>query len=155
VPYELDEYWGGGETVSTHLEIDRDVHMTPTATTNESPGSTRDHILSGGEFSRSERVDNLVDTRPVEWDLVVVGVAEMSECELVVATLIWLESDFSTRTSNGLGQLAGGLLVLLRLIIHLEGAGAAKDKRSRNTGITGTLERVSTVHVTCDTTHHS
>ena len=89
--------------MSTHLEIDRNVHMTSAAATNEPPSSTRDHILPGGEVRRSERMDNLVDTRPVEGDLVVVGIAEMSEGELVVTALIWLESNFATRTSNGLG----------------------------------------------------
>jgi len=87
--------------------------MTSTAATNELPGSTRDRILPGGEVRRSERMDNLVDTRSVEGDLVVVGIAEVSEGELVVTALIWLESNFSTRTSNGLGQLAGGFFVLL------------------------------------------
>ena len=104
---------GGGEAVGTHLEIDGDVHMTSTATTNKFPGSTRDHILPSGEVCRSERMDDLVDTRPVERDLIVVGIAEMSEREFVVTALIWLESNFATRASNSLGQLAGGLLVLL------------------------------------------
>ena len=89
--------------MSTHLEIDRNVHMTSAAAANELPGPTRNHILPGGEVCRSKRMDDLVDTRPVEGDLVVVGVAEMSERELVVTALIWLESDFATRASNGFG----------------------------------------------------
>ena len=77
------------------------------------PTAATDDPLPGGEVCRSERMDNLVDTRSVERDLIVVGIAEMSERELVVTALVWLESDFATRASNSLGQLAGGLLVLL------------------------------------------
>ena len=89
--------------MSTHLEIDRNVHMTSAAATNEPPGSTWDHILPGGKVRRSEGMDDLVDTRPVEGDLVVVGIAEMSERELVVTALVWLESNLATRASNCFG----------------------------------------------------
>ena len=87
--------------------------MTSTAATNDSPSPTRGYILPSDEVRGSERVDYLVNTWSVERDPVVVGVAQMSERELVVTALIRLESNFATRTSNGLYQLARGLLILL------------------------------------------
>jgi len=133
--------------VRTHLEIDRNIHMTSTTTTNESPGPTRSCTLPGGEVCGSERVDDLVNTWSIERDLLVVGIAEMSERELVVTALVRLESNFATGTSDGLGQLARGLLVLLRLVIHLEGTGATEDERSRDTGVARTSGRLSIVHI--------
>lgn len=139
--------WGVAETVKAYLEIDRNIHVTSTAATNEPSGPTRGCILSGGEVRRSERVDNLVDAWPIEWDFLVVGVAETSERELVVTTLIRLESNFTTRTSDGLEQLARGFLVFLRFVIHLEWTGAAENEGSGNTGVTRASERLSMIHI--------
>lgn len=47
-------------------------------------------------------MDNLVDTRSIKWDLLVVGIAQMGECEFVVTALIWLQCDFTARASYGL-----------------------------------------------------
>jgi hypothetical protein len=121
--------------------------MTSTAATNELLGSTRTCVLSGGEVRRSEWVDDLFNTRTVEWDLLVIGITEMSERELVVTALIRLESNFATRTSDGLDQVARGLLVLLEVVIHLEGTGTTENERCRDTGVARTSERISMMHV--------
>lgn len=136
--------------MKTHLEIDRNIHMTSATTTDESPGSTRGYIPSGGKVRGSEGVYHLVDARPVERDLVVVGITEMSERELVVTALVWLESNFATGTADGLDQLARGLLVLLRLIIYLEGAGTAENERSRDTCVAGASERLRILHTSLE-----
>jgi hypothetical protein len=121
--------------------------MAPTAAANEPPGPARGYVVSGGEICGSERVDNLFDTWPIQRDFLVISIAEMSKRELVVTTLIWLKGDFTTRSPNSLGQLAGGFLVLLRLVIHLEGTGATKNERSGDSSVTGTSENLSTVHI--------
>ena len=121
--------------------------MTSTAAANEPPGSTKDCVLPSGEVRGSERVDDLFDTWSVQRNLLVVGIAEMSERELVVTTLIRLKSNFATRTPNGLGQLARGFLVFLRLVIHLERTSPAKNKRSRDPSVSRTSERLSTMHI--------
>lgn len=132
--------------MKTHLEIDRNFHMTSTAATNEPPGPTRGCTISG-EVRGSERVDDLFNTWSVERNLLVVGIAEMSERELVVTTLVRLESDFATGTPNGLDQLARGFLVLLRLVIHLEGSGPAENERGRDPGVSRTSERLSMIYI--------
>ena len=121
--------------------------MASAAATNESPGPTGGHIPLSGEVRRSERVDDLVDTWPIERDLVIVGIAKVSERELVVAALVWLESDFATGSSDSLGQFARGLPILLRLIIHLEGASTAENERGRHTSVARTLEGISTIRI--------
>ena len=121
--------------------------MASTAATNEPPSPTRSCVLSGGEIRRSEGVDNLFNARTVERNLLVIGITEVSEREFVVTALIWLESDFATGTSNSLDQVARGLLVLLGLVIHLEGTGTTKDERCGDTGVAGTSERLSMIHV--------
>lgn len=67
----------------------------------------------------------------------------MGKRELVVTALIWLKSDFAAGPSDSLGQVARGFIVLLRLVIHLEGAGATKDERSRDAGVARTSEGLS------------
>jgi len=136
-----------GEALKTYLEVNRNIYMASTATTNEPLGPTRNYVISGGEVRRSERVDDLFNTRAIERNLLVIGIAETSERELVVTALIWLESNFATRTSDGLGQVARGLLVLLGLVIHLEGSGTAENERCRDTGIARTSERLSMIHI--------
>ena len=121
--------------------------MTSIAATNEPLSPTRSCVISGGKVRRSERVDDLFDTRAVERNLLVISIAEASECELVVTALIWLESNFATRTSDDLGHIARGLLVLLGLVMHLEGSGTAENERCRDTGVARTSERLSMIHL--------
>jgi hypothetical protein len=121
--------------------------MASAAAADESPGPTRGWVFSGGEVHGSKRVDNLFNTRPVEWDLVVIGIAEMSECELVMSTLIRLEGDFATRSPDGLEKLARSSLVLLQLVVHQEGTSATKNKRSRDSSVTRAPVRVSVAHI--------
>ena len=130
-----------------YLEIDRNIHVTSTAATNEPPGPTRGCVLSGGEVRRSKRVDDLFNTWTIERNLLVIGIAEMGERELVVTTLIRLESDLATRTSNGFDQLARGFIVLLGSVINLEGTSTTENERSRDAGITRTSEKLSMIHI--------
>lgn len=75
--------------------------MASTTAANESPSPTRSCVFPDGKICGSERMDDLFNTRPVEWDLVV-SITEVSERELIMATLIRLEGDFATRPSKGL-----------------------------------------------------
>ena len=121
--------------------------MASTAATHDPPAPTRGRGVPGGEVRGSERMNNLFNTRPVEWDLLVIGVAKMSKGELVMATLIRLEGDFATGSSNGFEQLARSFLILPQLVIHLEGSSATKNKGSRDSSVARTPGRVSMVYV--------
>lgn len=121
--------------------------MAPTAATDNSPGPAGDDVLPSGEVRGGERVDGLFDARAVEWNFLVIGIAKVSERELVVTALIWLESNFAPRTSNRLDQLPGRLIVLLESIIHLEGTGTAEKERGRDAGVARTSGRINiTLH---------
>lgn len=70
--------------------------MASTTAANEPLGPTVSWVFPDCEVCGSERMDNLLNARPVEWDLVI-GIAKMSKRELVMTTLIRLEGDFVTR----------------------------------------------------------
>lgn len=75
-------------------------------------------------------MNDLVDTRSVQLNFLVVRVAHLHERVDVVAATLGLEGQFSTGVGEGFDEFSRLFFVALGVIVDLEGSSAMKDQGS-------------------------
>jgi hypothetical protein len=86
-------------------------------------------------------VDYLVNSRTLQFHLIVIGVAQVRKAVHVVAALRGLQSHLAPRVMEGLHSLPRWLFVSLYLVVNMKGWGSMKDERDGNASVSRTIRR--------------
>lgn len=84
-------------------------------------------------------MDYLVNSRTLQFHLIVIGIAQVRKAVHVVATLRRLQSHLAPRVMEGLYSLPRWFFVSLYLVVNMKGWGSMKDKRDGNASVSRTI----------------
>jgi hypothetical protein len=107
---------------SMHLQIDIYIDKASPATTDR-PLATARCSSAGSKIGRSKGMDDLIDTRPYQFHLLVICVANMRKAETVVPTLVGLEGEVTARCCESFDHFARGFYITLHAVVNLEWCG--------------------------------